>query len=64
MLLSDCYSRLGQRDKAIPLLLPFETANPNNLDRAWVPGSALIHADHPADRFRRVEIVAEQRQSA
>jgi tetratricopeptide (TPR) repeat protein len=53
ILLGDCYSRLGQRDKAISLLLPFETNNPNNLDRAWVLGSALITADHPADGLKR-----------
>jgi hypothetical protein len=58
------YSRLGQRDQAISLLLPFETNNRNNLDQAWVLGSALINADHPADGRKRVQSVAEQRQSA
>ena len=42
ILLGECYLRLGDGGRALELVAPLATKAPDNLDLAWVYGSALI----------------------
>jgi tetratricopeptide (TPR) repeat protein len=42
ILLGDCFLRLGDSGRALALVAPLATKAPDNLDLAWVYGSALI----------------------
>ncbi|HXM41648.1 MAG TPA: tetratricopeptide repeat protein [Bryobacteraceae bacterium] len=59
-LLADCYTRLGQDDRAIAVLTPVEASHPNDLAVAWLLGSALIRTGHKRDGLDRVDRVARE----
>jgi tetratricopeptide (TPR) repeat protein len=63
-LLGDCYLRLGQDDRAIAVLRPVATAQPDDLGVAWLLGSALIRTGHKRDGLELVEKVAKLGNSA
>ena len=59
-LLADCYTGLGQDEKAIAILKPLEAAHPDDLSVAWLMGSALIRAGHRREGLDRVDRVARE----
>jgi tetratricopeptide (TPR) repeat protein len=59
-LLAECYTGLGQNEKAIAVLKPVEAAHPDDLAVAWLLGSALIRAGHRREGLDRVDRVARQ----
>lgn len=63
-LLGDCDVRLGRFAEAIAILSPLEKTHPDDLDLEWALGAALTYAGQAAEGLKRVEKVAEQRQSA
>ncbi len=64
ILLADCYGQLKQPEKAVELLLPFESQALDNLDLAYVLGSALIQTGHRREGVARIEKVAQTGNSA
>ncbi len=63
-LLADCYSRLGQNDRAVALLDPLQRSNSDNLDLLYVLGSALIHSGRRHDGALLIDRVARRGESA
>ncbi len=62
-LLSDCDVQLGLAEQAVSILEPLERTNADNLDVEWVLGRALIAAGRSLDGARRVQQVADLRNS-
>jgi len=63
-LLADTYSEMGRNADAIDLLVPVESAHPDDLNVAWTLGSALIHSGKLVEGLKRVVMVAEKSHSA
>jgi Flp pilus assembly protein TadD len=63
-LLADCYLQLGDTSRAIAVAAPAAEAHPEDLDLAWVLGSARIAAGKQRDGLALVERVATQRHNA
>lgn len=63
-LLGNCELQLGLVGQAIAILEPLEKANPDNLDLEWALGTAMIHAGRTLEGLKRVQKVAERRNSA
>lgn len=63
-LLGNCEVQLGLAGQAIALLEPLEATNSDNLDLEWALGTALIRAGRTLDGLKRVQKVADQRNSA
>ena len=63
-LLGDCYTRLGQDDRAVAVLTPVAAAHPGDLAVAWLLGSALIRTGHRREGLKLVDQVARQGNSA
>lgn len=63
-LLGSCELQLGLVGQAIAILEPLEKANPDNLDLEWALGTAMIHAGRTLEGLKRVQKVAERRNSA
>jgi tetratricopeptide (TPR) repeat protein len=59
-LLAECYTNLGQDDKAIAILKPVESAHPEDLSVAWLLGSALIRSGQRREGLARVARVARE----
>jgi tetratricopeptide (TPR) repeat protein len=57
-LLADCYSKLGEDDKAIAVLKPLEAQHRDDLSVEWLLGAALIRAGHNREGLDRVDYVA------
>jgi tetratricopeptide (TPR) repeat protein len=57
-LLADCYTHLGQDDKAIAILKPVESAHRDDLSVEWLLGSALIRTGQGREGLVRVDYVA------
>ena len=64
MLLADCYFHLQRFSETAQLLRALETTLPDDLDLAWLLGSALIETGHVEDGLRRIDHVAEKAQNA
>src|SRR3974390_2725144 len=64
MLLADCYFRLDRYIDTVKLLEPLERFLPNDLDLAWLLGSALINTGRAEEGLRRIDKVAEKAQNA
>jgi tetratricopeptide (TPR) repeat protein len=58
LLLADCSVRLQHYAQAIAVLMPLEAREPDNLDLAWLLGTALIRAARPQEGVELVEKVA------
>ena len=63
-LLADCYLRLGDKARAIATVAPLEGTHPDDLDLAFVLGSALIASGKERDGLVRIERFAKQRNTA
>jgi len=64
VLLGDTDLKLGKAADAVVLLEPLETANAQNLDLAYVLGSALIATGRRREGVTRIERVAKESNSA
>jgi tetratricopeptide (TPR) repeat protein len=64
MLLAEGDLRLERYSDVVSLLSPLETALPNDLDLAWILGSALIRCGRTDEGLQRVDRVAEKGPSA
>ncbi len=63
-LLGDCELHLGKVEDAVRLAVPVAKAHPENLDLAFVAGSALIRAGKRRDGLVFIERVAREQKSA
>ena len=63
-LLGDCQLRLGHPEEAARLTVPLAQAHPDNLDAAFVAGSALIRNGKRRDGLAFIERVAKEGNSA
>jgi tetratricopeptide (TPR) repeat protein len=63
-LLGDSYVRLHRNKDAIALLMPIETAHPDDLAVKWTLGTVLLYDNQPREGMKRIEVVAEQGKSA
>jgi Flp pilus assembly protein TadD len=63
-LLGDCELRLGHPEEAAQLTVPLAQAQPDNLDAAFVAGSALIQSGKRRDGLTFIERVAKESNSA
>jgi Flp pilus assembly protein TadD len=63
-LLGDCELRVGKVDNAVRLTVPPAQAQPDNLDLAFVAGTALIRSGKRRDGLVFIERVAKQGNSA
>jgi tetratricopeptide (TPR) repeat protein len=57
-LLADCYTKLGEDDKAMAVLQPLEAQHRDDLSVEWLLGSALIRTGHSREGLDRVDYVA------
>jgi tetratricopeptide (TPR) repeat protein len=64
VLLAECYYRLDRYADVISILEPLETVLPDDLDVAWMLGSAMIRTGYAEQGLQRVDRVAEQGHSA
>jgi len=63
-LLGDCYLRLGHPHQAVGVTAPLAASYPENLDLAYVAGTALIRDGRRSDGLPLVDRVAKQGNSA
>ncbi len=64
MMLADSYNHLGLYARTIVLLTPLEAAQPDDLDVAWLLGSALIHSGQTEQGLARIDKVAAKGSNA
>jgi Flp pilus assembly protein TadD len=64
VLLASCYFQLLRNADTISVLTPLEPVLPDDLDLAWLLGSALVNSGHTEEGLKRIDQVAEKAQSA